>query len=225
MAYFSEEFIRFFEELADNNERDWFLDNKKRYESHVKKPVEAFVAAMVGLVQEIDPAVNITPKEALFRINRDIRFSKDKRPYKTHVGAIISAAGRRNMQVPGLYLQLGVDGIMIAGGLYQPDKDNLYQVRKALAARGGELVTILADPAFREMFGELGGEKNKILPKEFKEAAAEMPLIAHKQFFVATPNYHPQLMIQENFPNFVMDHYRTLRPLNSFLKKAIGLGD
>ena len=223
MAFFTEDYLAFFEELADNNEREWFQANKKRYENSVKKPFVAFVQEIIDRAAQIDPTITIQPKEAMFRINRDIRFSKDKRPYKSHMAAVVSAGGRRNMQIPGLYFQLGLEGVMIAGGMYNPDKENLYQIRKTLVTKGKALLKIINAPDFVEMYGEMRGEKNKVLPKEFKEAAAEMPLIYHKQFFFATQQIHPQMMVQENFPEFVMDHFRVGKPFNDFMKKAVGL--
>ncbi|MCB0846293.1 MAG: DUF2461 domain-containing protein, partial [Bacteroidetes bacterium] len=105
MPYFTPDYIAFFEELARNNTKEWFDQNRSRYEKSVKKPFYAFVERMIDLISEDDPAVMITPKDAIFRINRDIRFSNDKTPYKTNFSAVVSPGGRKEMVTPGLYFE------------------------------------------------------------------------------------------------------------------------
>ena len=100
MAYFTQDFIDFFQELSANNHREWFHANKKRYEQQVKVPFQSFVQLMIDRVQEVDRNVVLTPKDAIFRINRDIRFSADKTPYKTNVSAIISSGGKKDKNDP-----------------------------------------------------------------------------------------------------------------------------
>jgi len=97
MSYFTKDFIKFLKGLNKNNEREWFHANKKDYVTHVKDPFKAFVQLIIDKMQKVDPTVVITPKDAIFRINRDIRFSKDKTPYKTNVSAAISAGGRKDL--------------------------------------------------------------------------------------------------------------------------------
>jgi hypothetical protein len=103
MTCFTTDFNAFFMDLAKNNNKEWFDANRKRYESSVKKPFHAFVGEAIQRIGKLDRTVAIEPKEAIFRINRDIRFSKDKTPYKLSCSAIISPAGRKDHAVPGLY--------------------------------------------------------------------------------------------------------------------------
>ena len=105
MHFFEQDFIDFFKELQQNNHRDWFHSQKKRYENSVKQPFLIFVQEIINQMQDMDQAITMEAKEAMFRINRDIRFSKDKSPYKTHMAAIISAGGKKDMTTPGMYLQ------------------------------------------------------------------------------------------------------------------------
>ena len=115
-SYFSKDFLDFFKELAANNNKDWFDANRKRYDKSVKEPFKAFVADLISESQKIDPSIDIEAKDAIFRINRDIRFSKDKTPYKLDRSAIISAAGRKDHSIPGFYIALGPDKTYLGGG-------------------------------------------------------------------------------------------------------------
>ena len=106
MSYFNQDFIKFFKELESNNNREWFNENKERYIHSVKDPFFSFVEEMIHRISEENDSFNIAPKEAIFRIYRDVRFSKNKLPYKTTASAIISPGGRKDFTTPGYYLEL-----------------------------------------------------------------------------------------------------------------------
>lgn len=221
MSAFSQSYIDFFEELAGNNHKQWFDENRKRYKSVVREPFEAFVDAVIKRVGEHDERVKLPVKDSLFRINRDIRFSKDKRPYKSHMAAVISRSGRRDMQVPGIYIQAGAGQMMIAGGLYQPDRDQLIAVRRGLVEKPGQLEKLLEGKKFKEYFGGLRGDRNKILPAEFKEHAAAIPLLYQKQFFYSAEYPDPSVMLKTDIVDFVMEHYLAAEPVMQWLDGAV----
>ena len=222
MAYFTSDFIEFFKELSANNHRDWFQANKKRYENSVKKPFNAFVQVMIDRMQADDHRVVITPRDAIFRINRDIRFSADKTPYKTHMSAVISAGGKKSKSKPGVYVQFGAEDARIYSGAYELDKHQLYAVREKIAANPDSFAQLLADKAFAEKFGAIHGDEHKRLPKEFQEAAKQQPLIYKKSFyyFAALP---PEFILEENLPELVMEYYFAGKPLGAFFADAMGL--
>ena len=116
--------LDFLKELSKNNNREWFHANKKRYEADLKKPFEAFIGQLIESFNRIDPSIEIQPKEAIFRIYRDTRFSKDKTPYKTHVGAIISKYGRKGKEYPDI-IHMN-DGAVATSG----DYENFYDREK-----------------------------------------------------------------------------------------------
>lgn len=206
--------VPFFQELSKHNEKAWFHANKARFENDIKAPFTDFVQIMIMLIGQEGPPLAITPKEAMFRIYRDVRFSKDKTPYKTHVGAVIAPGGRKDPG-PGFYIQVGAEGMMVAGGCFQPGKAGLLNIRKEIArdpARIGELVN---EPAFQEAFGALKGDRNKILPKEFKTVLAEQPLIANKQFYY-TAELGIELLADERLPRHILGLYRIGKPLNDY---------
>lgn len=221
MAWFEPDFLQFFNELKENQDRDWFKANKKRFESKVNKPFKKLVEELIARVNEDDPEVRLEAKDAIFRIYRDVRFSNDKRPYKDHVSAVISRGGRKDMRVPGMYLQLGADDLRVYGGLYGPDKEQLEQVRTYIASNPKEFRAAIEDKNFVKHFGEIHGEKNKRLSSEFVEAAEKEPLIFNKQFyyFVKLP---ADSVLREDLPELIMEHYHAGALVRNFLRTASG---
>lgn len=183
MSYFTEDYLKFFKDLAKNNNKEWFNENKKRYQSSVKEPFENFVTDLIEMVKKHNKEVDIQHKDAIFRINRDIRFSNDKTPYKLSRSAIISPKGKKDKANPGLYIESSPTHFRIYGGVYQPDKDQLLAIRDKIAQNPKALEKLSTDAKFKKVFGEIRGEQNKVLPKEFKEIAEKAPMLYNKQFY------------------------------------------
>lgn len=218
-AYFSEDYLEFLKDLAANNNRDWFHENKKRYEESVKEPFKVFIEEIINRMHAIDPEVKIVPQQAIFRINRDIRFSKDKTPYKTRNSAIIAKDGRKGMHNPGMYLELGPEHIRVYGGLYMPDKDMLYAIRKKIANEQDRFDKVINNPEFKKVFGEIQGEKNKRIPKEFKKAGEKQPLIYNKGFYYFT-EIPPEYITRPDLPDLIMEKHLAAEPVRKFLHEA-----
>ncbi|GAB5466250.1 MAG: hypothetical protein Kapaf2KO_16860 [Candidatus Kapaibacteriales bacterium] len=173
---------QFFSELKDNNNRDWFHENKKRYEKHVKKPFAALVADLLIAFQD-QLGIGLEPKDCIFRINRDIRFSKDKSPYKLNTSAVFAPGGKKDHSRPGLYVELGAEKMSIAGGSWMPDKEQLHKIRTYIASDTEKYNEVFSEKGFVSYFGEVKGDENKRLPKEFQEAGEICPDIYKKQFY------------------------------------------
>jgi len=220
MSYFTEEFLKFFRGLEKHNDKKWFDENKASYENGVKKPFTGFVEEMIARIRAEDPAVTITAKDAVFRINRDIRFSKDKRPYKTHMAANISAGGRKNLAEPGFYFQFGAKTLMIGGGAYMVEIENVYKIRKALAKNLEKFGALLKEKDFKKKYGTLQGEQNKVLPPEFKELVLKQPLLANKQFYYMV-ELDADALLKKNLPEVMMQYYLAGRQMNDFLRRAM----
>jgi len=217
MAWFTSEYESFFAELEQNNNREWFTENKKRYEKHVKDPFNAFVADLILRMNEIDPACKIQPKDAVFRIYRDIRFSKDKTPYKTRMSAIIGRGGRKDMSsAEGLYIEVGNKHLRVYGGVYQPDKNQLQSLRQEILYNQSDFSKLVSDKKFVKVFGQIQGEKNKRLPAEFAEIQDTQPLIANKQFYYYA-NLDASLITSDKLVNEIYKAYEVSRPVRSFL--------
>jgi uncharacterized protein (TIGR02453 family) len=221
MAFFQDEFLKFFIELAPNNHKDWFDEHRKRYENFVKEPFKAFVTHIIAELAKTDPAFkDLEAKDCIFRINRDIRFSKEKSPYKLQVSAVIAPEGKKSKAVNGVYFEMGPEKMRVYGGVYEIDKDDLLTVREGIAENPAAFKKAYSDPKFKKTFGDIRGEKNKIIPKELKEAAEKEPLIFNKQWYFFT-EFEPETILQDDLDRLVLDCYKAGRPVEEFFNKLI----
>lgn len=219
MTYFTPEFLKFLQGLSENNTKEWFDKNRKTYERKVKEPFKLFVGEMIQRINQYDPDVKIEPKDAIFRINRDTRFSKDKRPYKTSVSANISPYGKKDKAFPGFYFELATEAVSVIGGAYMIDKETLAKIRELIASNPLSFRAQLESDGFSEKFGQLQGEQHKRLPADLKELAQSEPLIANKQFFYKA-EISPKLITSSKLPDVLMEYYLAGKEVNDFLKKA-----
>jgi uncharacterized protein (TIGR02453 family) len=220
MSYFGPAVVRFFRALARHNTRAWYQAHKDEFLLHCEEPFEDFVGELIERIAALDPFMRCEPKEAIFRLARDTRFSNDKTPYKTHMGAVLAPDGRRT-RAAAFYVQLGADGLGIATGVYQPDKAQLYAIREAIRDDGKVLDRLLRDRTFTRLLGELQGDRNVRLPPEFAPAAARFPLLYLKQFYTWVEYDDPAVVERRNLAEFVMRHYRAGRAVNAWLNRAL----
>jgi uncharacterized protein (TIGR02453 family) len=215
-------YFDFFTELAQNNDRDWFLANKKRYESVAKEPFLELVEHIVAALADSEPELSLIPsKQMLFRINRDARFSKDKRPYKEHLSASIGRFGTKDKLYPGHYLQLSSGESMIAGGAYFfEEKETLLRVRRYIADNAETFAELIDDPKFKQKWGKVQGKPNKRMPEEFKLALESQPLIANTQFYWAA-KVDLSMAKRPDFVQILRGYFEAAQPLNVFLREAI----
>lgn len=223
MKYFEPDFLNFFIELAANNHKDWFDINRKRYEKSVKKPFENFVNSLILELQKDDPSIQIKAKDAIFRINRDIRFAKDKSPYKMDRTAAISPKGRKDHSDPGFYVSLGPEKLMIGGGAYFLPPETLLKVRNYIMNNPKEFDGCLNDKNFKATYGELKGEENKRLPnKELMAAAQDQPLLMRKQFYYMAES-DTDIILSENLMGHCLKQYESGKKMKAFLRNAMGI--
>ena len=220
MPYFSPDYLEFFKELAGNNNKEWFDRNRKRYESVVREPFKNFIGQLIAEMSKSDPELDIDPKKAIFRINRDIRFSKDKTPYKLYNSALISPAGRKDKNNPGIYLEFSPEKLGVYGGIYMPSPAQVQKVRTYMIQNLDEWEGLLNESKFREAYGEIQGEKAKRIPKEFREAAEKHPLLYNKQWYYQA-DLSPNVILGENLMDDILDLWNTAQPVKNFLYQAI----
>lgn len=220
MAWFSPDFNKFFIELAPNNNKEWFDANRKRYMKSVKEPFEAFVGDVIAQVAKHEPKVSMTPREAIFRINRDIRFSKDKTPYKSRMSAAVAEGGRKDHSSGGIYFEIGPENVAFYGGQYNPDRDELQRIREHITANLSKFRKLRTSKVFMEHFGEIQGDRNKIVPKEFKAFLEQEALIANKQFYFVA-ELDPKLVTSPKLLDLLMEYYKAMKPMNDFLAAAL----
>jgi uncharacterized protein (TIGR02453 family) len=219
-SYFSEDFIRYFKELSKHNNREWFEKNKERYILNVKDPFYSFVEELIVRMHFEDERINIEAKDAIFRIYRDIRFAKDKTPYKTHASALISPFGKKNLELPGFYFELSDKEVGIYGGAYMIEAKRLKKLRRFIVSNLEEFSSLMKDKNFKKYFSGLRGEKAKRLDKEFQEAALREPLVANKQFYYGT-ELKPEILLDPKFPDILIKHVKAGMKLSQFLEEGL----
>ena len=223
MSYFDPDFLEFFSELDQDNNKKWFDRNRKRYLKTIKEPFYEFIQELIIRLQQEDSELFTEPKESIFRVNRDLRFTKDKTPYKLHVSASMSTGGRKAMDAPGYYIQLSYNRMMFGGGLYNPSREGLYNIRSYIALHPDELSRLVQEESFTKVFIKLLGKKNKRLLPEFKETLALEPatLIDHKQFYYMRESPDTELILQKDFPDKIIAYYKAGISINNFLRAAL----
>ncbi len=221
MAEVSKDFLIFLKELANNNNREWFTENKKRYQDSVQNPFEELVNQLKEELKGLMPGIkDMGPKDFIFRIHRDVRFSKDKSPYKTHVSALISEGGKKDKIRPGLYLQISAEDVRLYSGSHMLEKDQLKSVRNKIVKESDRFKKLISDKSFTSVFGEILGEKNKRLDPVHAEIESEIPLIANKSFYYFR-KLPPKSILDASFPKEVLETMKAAQPLNTFLSEAI----
>jgi uncharacterized protein (TIGR02453 family) len=174
--------LEFLEALKRNNNRTWFQTHRDEYED-ASLAFETFVGALIDELRPTEGLRGLTPKDCIFRIYRDIRFSKDKTPYKDHMGAYIAPGGRKATRM-GYYVHVSPGDSLIAGGLHQPDAKRLDRFRQAIVRDARPFKKIVGAKAFREYLGEVEGEKLKSAPRGYSTNHPEIELLRLKQVTV-----------------------------------------
>lgn len=216
----TKEYFAFFSQLEKNNTKEWFDANRATYEQYVKEPFKNLVQELIERVRTIEPTLHVEAKDAIYRINRDIRFSKDKIPYKTHLAGHINLRGKKAMGYPGFYFEVGAKGGAVGGGSYMPEKEELASIRDLIQHEGKDLHKLLKAKHFATLFGDLKGEKNKLIPAEFKDAAAKEPLIMNKQFYYWA-DIPKSVFTSQDCVKTLVEYYKAAKPLNDFFAKAL----
>lgn len=219
MSYFSPAFFKFFEQLVKNNNKEWFDKNRSTYETEVKAPFKSFVTLIIEKLAKDQPEFQREASKCIFRINKDIRFSKDKSPYKLNVAAVFNRGGTKDDR-PSFYLHIGADGIFIGGGMYQMNKEQLAKIRQEIYYNEKTFEKLVNDKNFKSIYTTIQGDKNKVLPEEYKEFAKTQPLIANKQFYYMA-NLTREQVLGKDFDKIVLAHFKAAYKFNDFLMQAI----
>jgi uncharacterized protein (TIGR02453 family) len=218
--YFNQGYIDFLKQLEINNNQEWFKENKKWYELAVREPFKNLIDVLIPEVEKLDEHIDMESKDALFRINRDLRFSREKNPYKTHMAAGFSRGGRKS-QYAGFYFQIGHTDILIGGGLPFIEKEVLRKIRREIGYNREAFQKISGDLKFKSLYGAVLGENDKDLPKAFADIYEETPMIANKQFYYAALYKTEDLLFNEDLAVFIINHFRAGMAFNDFLIRAI----
>jgi uncharacterized protein (TIGR02453 family) len=200
--------------LKDNNNREWFHANKKTYDA-VKSNFEETIKALIQSIGTFEDMRGVEVKDCNYRIARDVRFSKDKAPYKTWLSASFSEGGRKSGKMD-YYLHIQDGGSFLGGGMYSPSPEQLAKLRQEIDYNAHELKNIIYNPIFIEVFGEAEGESVKSAPKGYSKEHPEIELLRKKQLFF-WHKFTNKEVCSENFVQTVSDTCRTLKPFLDFL--------
>jgi uncharacterized protein (TIGR02453 family) len=220
MQFFTDDFRKFFSELEENNNRDWFNENKANFIKFAKDPFENFINVILNEMRNDDERIIVSPKEAIFRIYKDVRFSKDKLPYKTFVSAILSEGGRKDLTSPGCYIEMNKNGINFYGGAHFLERDQLQSLREFISDNLEQFQSLINNREFKQYFNEILGDKNKRIPSDFKEVFTNEPLIANKQFYFIK-KLDAKSITSKSLTKDIMDLYHVGKPLINFIKIGI----
>lgn len=222
---FPPDFFRFFRELAKHNDRAWFTANKPRYRASVVTSMDAFIEAMAPKLEKISPHFLAEPGAtggSMFRIYRDVRFSKDKRPYKEHAGCQFRHEDGRDVHAPGFYVQISHTEVLFGGGIWKAASAELTLIRQAIAddPKGWKRAT--SSKAFKERLGEIEGEQLKRAPRGFDPDLPHMDDIRRKSLYAMASAKIADAKKPE-FVDEVAAAFRAANPLMRFLTEAVGL--
>ena len=218
------ELFDFLRELTDNNNRDWFNANKARYQHDVRDPMLHLISDFAPRLKKISRHFVADPRPvggSMFRIYRDVRFSKNKAPYKTHAAAQFRHKRGKDVHAPGFYLGLSPGEVHVGAGIWHPDSKSLKTIREAIVARPRAWKNATRGDDFQRLF-ELGGESLKRGPKGFDP---EHPLIEDlkRKDFVVMATLSEADAVADDFLDRYAEHCRTGAPLVRYVCKALDL--
>jgi uncharacterized protein (TIGR02453 family) len=214
--------LDYLKKLKKNNDRDWFENNRKTYEPAKAEYFELIQQVLEG-VKKFDPTVaDNTTKEAMFRINRDVRFSKDKSPYKTHFGANIKRGGKKSMYA-GYYIHLEPGNSFYGGGLWFPEAIDLKKIRQEIDYCYDDFKKIIEDKTFKKTYGGLEITEETSLTRPPKDYEANNPAIDFLKLkcFVATKNVTDEEVLNKNFAQQIIKDFKTLHPFLVFVNHSL----
>lgn len=218
--------LQFIDDLKANNNTEWMHANKKRYESF-KKDYHALIANLLEQMKPLDASLELLEiKNCTFRINRDIRFAKDKSPYKTNMGMWLST-NRNRKNSPGYYIHYEKDASFIAGGVWCPEADELKKIRKEIAFFHEDLEEIVSNKEFKSGFSALSREENNVLkkaPKGYDPTHEAIEFLKLKSF-TASQKVDDKLFSDKDFGKKMAEKLIALKPLNEFLNRALETED
>lgn len=216
----NKEVLNFLDKLKDNNNREWFQQHKNEYEN-AKAEVLAFVGALIPSIAQFDESIKyVAAKDTLFRIFKDIRFSKDKLPYKINMGAWISGQGRKAVG-PGYYLHIQPGESFLAAGVYMPDPEKLKKIRQEIYYNVDEFKSILNAQGMRRYCNGLAEiDKAKLAPRDFPKDFPDIELLKHRHYTVSCDLSDEQL-VSDKLHDHAIRAYKAMYPLNIFLRRAL----
>jgi len=205
--------LEFLTQLKENNNREWFTENKKRFDSE-QKATKTFFTQILTDLEKIDSI----EKMQMHRIYRDIRFSKDKTPYKNHFS--VSFDRTKPLLRGGMYLHIENDASFVGGGFWEPNNEDLFRIRKEIELDASDLKEIITDKTFVSYFGTLEGEELKTAPKGFDKTHPDIELIRKKQFVIRR-KFSNKEVLSPHFQEEVLATFKAMRPFFDYMSEVL----
>lgn len=218
MASITKENFKFLQDLEKNNDRDWFTANKKTYEKFHQEMI-TFADELLAMMNQHDTIETESGKKSLFRIYRDVRFSKDKSPYKTHWSGGFTRATK--LRRGGYYFHVQTGGqSFIGGGFWAPSKEDLQRIREEIVVNGSEMRDLITAKDFVDTFGTLDGEQLKKAPKGFDADHPDIDLLRYKQFIFGR-QFTDEEVLSPNFIHVANETFQKMRPFFDFMSDVL----
>ncbi len=222
--HFTHKTFDFLNKLAVNNDKSWFNDHKNDYESLVREPALAFIEQMQSWIKMISPHYEANPKKiggSLMRVYRDVRFSKNKAPYKTNIGIQFRHEIGKDVHAPGFYLHIQPDNCFLGVGVWRPQSNALKQIRDKIANQSAQYQDAIEHPPFTEYY-HMGGESLSRPPRGFDKTHPLIEEIKRKDFIAICP-VQDDWVLQQDLPEQAARLYGRAQPLQRFICEALGL--
>lgn len=220
---FPREIIKFYRDLGKNNSKAWFEKHREEYENFVMNPAREFVRDMGGALAGISPGIIADPRvnQSIFKIHRDVRFSRDKTPLKTHLGLWFWEGERSRMECSGYYLQLEADGIMLGAGAYEFSRDVLKEYRDSVVHREHGAALAKAAKKVRAKGYYIGGEHYKKVPHGYDPAHPNAEFLINNGMYAGYNGKIPAELFTDRFTDFCLERFRDMAPIHRWLVEMI----
>jgi uncharacterized protein (TIGR02453 family) len=215
--------LKFLKDLKKNNNKPWFDVNRNRYEL-AKKDFEIFIQSVIDSFGKKDKTISwLKAKDCMFRINRDIRFSKDKSPYKSNFGASINKGGRKAMDSAGYYFHVEPGQCFVGGGLYQPMPDELKKLRQEIDYNFNDFKKIVGSGKFKSFYGDLDKSPEFLLSRVPKGFEPDNPAAEYLRLksYIAMVAVKDEELISKDLVKKTVAAFETLQPLIQFINKGL----
>jgi uncharacterized protein (TIGR02453 family) len=212
--------VRFLRSIKRHNDREWFKARRDDYERHVRAPMTAVIEQLAVDFRRFAPELVASPKQSLYRIYRDTRFSEDKKPLKTHAAAVFPWRGLAKHEGAGLYFEVASGWVWMGGGMYAPQPPDLLRVREHIAETWPELDRLVRRPAFRRSVGRVDGDRLTRVPRGFPSDHPAAEYLRHRQF-IAGREFPAAFAHSRDFYPTLLGVFRALMPLVRFLNEPL----
>lgn len=209
----------FLQKLSENNNRPWFEENRENYET-AKSEAEELITRCIAEIGKFEDLGDLKAKQTMFRIYRDVRFSKNKDPFKKNFSSMISRDGKRAMTGFGYYLHFEPGESFMAAGVYEPSAEQLARIRQEIDYNADDLRKVIENPDFATVFGVMQGAQLKTAPKGYPKDHPEIDLLRYNQYYFSW-KFGDDDILKKDFPEILAVKCRKIRPFLEFLNRAM----